>query len=1281
VRKIVATTRRALIGIGFMLVALLVFSAPALAVKERPFTGVSFGPAGTGGGSFSNVQGVTVDQTTGDVFVYDDGEGGRIYKFDAAGEPVDFSGLGTNVITGVGGAGGAEEEIAVDSSNGPAAGDIYAANNNVVQIYSAAGSPLGTLSGGEMCGVAVDAAGAVYVGVYSEGAVRKYVPTANPATNASEVSSIRGPGGICNVAADSEGNVYAAIWGGGVNRYEALQFGSPVATGTLIDGSGKTLAVDRSTNALYVNQGNAIAEYDASDNLIGTSGSGRISGSFGVGVDSAKNELYVPSEGRVMVFGPSVLLPTVSSGEASEITSSSATISGSVNPEGTATTYQFQYGTTTSYGSVSPVSPQSVGSDSTTHELNAQLTDLSPGTEYHYRLLASGTNGTSYGSDGTFKTSGPPNVISEFASSGTQSSVVVGAFIEPNKLDTHYQVEYGTSESYGAITSPVDMGTSAGEVTKELAGLRVGTTYHYRFVATNAEGTVHGSDQTVSTMPVARIESEAMSDASSTEVTMKARVEAFGAESTFYFEYGPTSAYGAATPEEALSSEAQATLMGLPAETAYHFRLVIENQFGTVDGEDMTFATAPTPSLTLPDGRRYEKVSPNNNADGNVIPPPPIQLIASEGSFTRLPFMAAANGSAFAYIGQPSEAGGTGAGGLGGGNQYLSRRSSSGGWTAENIEPASGELNTSPAYQAFTKDLTAGFLTYNGLDPLVPGAPGERYPVLYKHTLSTGAFEPIFNVKPPNRGPEEFTAVEVYSYGGGPYRPVYAGSSSDLGHVLFMANDVLAPGAVDGGAGENNLYDSHDGLVTLVNVLPDGSTEPNATFGGPRLPYVPADWDAPSFSHDISENGQRIFWTDLNNHNLYLREGGGRTVQVDASAGGGGTFWTATPDGSKVLFTKSGDVYEYNVENGQTTDLTPGGAVQGIVGTSEDLSYIYFVADAALASGAEAQECLTPSESERHSSCNLYVLHQGDPVRFIAKLAENDNFSYVQSFTGRMEGDWQSGMGNREAEVTPDGRNLVFTSSRSLTGYENGPPEVGARGAEEVFTYNYGSARLLCASCNPTGEPPVHDHVGSALYSAFLPVSNMNTYTLRWMSSDGTKVFFDSVDALVPQDTNGVVDVYEWEEDGAGSCRRSQGCIYLLSSGSSPESSWLLDASEDGDDVFIVTRSQLTLEDQNETLDVYDVRANAPIPPTQPQCTGTGCQGVASSPPVFATPSSVTYNGVGNFPVPVKAASKAKKPKPKPKAKRKRRKKSKGSPHHKAKKSARKSVKSHGRSK
>jgi Tol biopolymer transport system component len=1231
VRKIVATPLGLLTGIGLMLVVLLVVSAPALAAKERLATGVSFGPQGTGAGTFENVGGVTVDQTTGDVFVYDKGEEGRVYKFDAAGEPVDFSGLASNVITDVGAAGEGEEEIAVDGSSGPDAGDIYVANNREVKIYSAAGLPLGTLSGGEMCGVAVDSSGAVYVGIYSSTA-RKYVPTANPVTNQNEVASMEGLQAVCNVATDSEGNLYAATYYGGINKYDALQFGSPDATGTLIDGLGRTLTVDQATNDVYVNESNAIAEYDSSGNLLGRSGAGQLNGSLGIGISSAKNELYVPSEGRVMVLGAPVLLPTVGGGEVSEITNSTAKVTGDINPEGTATTYQFQYGPTTSYGSVSPASPQSVGSDSALHEVSTQLTGLLPSTDYHYRLLAINSNGTSHGQDGTFRTDGPPEVEAEFAIEQAQNSVVVGANVQPNGLDTHYQVEYGPNESYGSITAPVDMGANPTTAEQELTGLQLDTVYHYRFVVTNAEGTAHGPDETVTTAPVARIESESISGATNAEVTLKASVNDLGVQSTYYFEYGRTGSYGSATPEEALSSEARAPLLGLASETTYHFRVVVKNQFGAIDGNDATFTTAPSPSLILPDGRRYEKVSPTSNADGNVVTPAPTDLATSEGDFTNLPFMAAAEGNALVYLGDPSEAGGTGHSGAGAGNQYLSRRSPGGGWTTENIEPASGEISDSPSYQAFTEDLTAGFMVSNGKEPLVSGAPGEHYSVLYKRTLSasTGPFEPVFTTKPPNRGSEEFTAANIPTNEetdfNNPPEPAYAGSSADLGHVLFIANDALTPNAIPGSREENNLYDSHDGALTLVNVLPEGSTEPNATFGGPTLPGEPVSSDGPSFSHDISEDGRRIFWTDLNNGNLYLREDESRTIQVDAGVGGGGTFWTATPDGSEVLFTKSGDIYQYDVESGQTTNLTPGAEVQGIAGTSEDLSYVYFVADAALASGAEPQECVPDGGFGGSDGCNLYVLHQGEPVRFIATLSPEDNQSEPQSYF-EDDGDWQPGMRNREAEVTPDGSHLVFASRGPLTGDASGQ-------SKDIFIYDYQDGRISCASCNPTGESS----------GSFLPVSHINTYTPHWMSSDGTKVFFDSQSALVPQDTDGNVDVYEWEQDGAGSCQRSQGCIYLLSAGSSPESSWLLGAGNSGEDVFIATRSQLTPEDQNENVDVYDVRANAPSPPVQSQCSGSGCQGVPSTPPVFATPPSVTYNGVGNIEPTVSQPAGASKP-------------------------------------
>ncbi len=224
------------------------------------------------------------------------------------------------------------------------------------------------------------------------------------------------------------------------------------------------------------------------------------------------------------------------------------------------------------------------------------------------------------------------------------------------------------------------------------------------------------------------------------------------------------------------------------------------------------------------------------------------------------------------------------------------------------------------------------------------------------------------------------------------------------------------------------------------------------------------------------------------------------------------------------------DLYEYEVnptagQPGVLTDLTvdhntsdPLGAdVQGVIGASEDGEYVYFVADGSLATGATVGQP------------NLYLRHDA-VTTFIATLSPADN---EQGGGGQgIFGDWQPDLGHRTAEVAlgPAGDDLVFTSKQSLTGYENG-------GMGEVYVYDAAQNRLFCASCDPTGAPPAK----AALNAASLPISWSDTYLPRWISEDGSRVFFDSEESLGPQDTNGEQDVYEWEREGAGSCPAGQG--------------------------------------------------------------------------------------------------------------------------------------------
>lgn len=736
----------------------------------------------------------------------------------------------------------------------------------------------------------------------------------------------------------------------------------------------------------------------------------------------------------------------------------------------------------------------------------------------------------------------------------------------------------------------------------------------------------------------------AVTNVGTSSADLSAGVADFGLPASYRYEYGTTTAYGSATPTGSLVAgegefPARARLTGLLPSTTYHVQLFVESEGGTARGSDVTFTTEAVspPALVLPDGRGYEKVSPAANADGDVYQDVPLQL-ASEGGYTEQPFLVAADGGTIAYMADPSEGGGIGREGAGYGNQYLARRAASGGWDAANIEPPSSNFFDVPVFKGFSPGLSVGFVNSKSTTPLAPGAPSGGYSVLYAKDLSTGSYDPLITSTPPNRPPREFGAPGTPSVSG--YEVAYAGSSADLGHELFMANDALTPNALDGEEEENNLYDTSGGTTTLVNVLPDGSTEPNATFGGPHLP-LDGEANAPILGHDISQDGSRIFWTDLNTHALYVREndtapqspiaGGKCTVPADACTvliAEEAQFWNATPDGSKVLYTKGGDLYERDLGTGQSVDLAPGGEVNGVVAASEDLSYVYFVAKAALATGAEPQSC---QEGELGATgCNLYAVHVGEQVRFIGELSGADNISRPESFE-QFDGDWQGSLANSEAEDTADGAHLLFTSKMNLTGYESSK-------SEQIFMYDFASGGLRCLSCKPSGESITHQ------MSAYLPVSHVGTALPQWMSQDGNRAFFDTLDALVPQDTNERTDVYEWERGGTGSCTEPTGCISLLSDGTAPEGSFLIGASASGNDVFITTRSKLAPEDENENVDIYDVRVGAVRPPTAPQCSGTGCQGLPATPPIFATPPSVTYNGVGNFepvaPTPVKAGSK-----------------------------------------
>ncbi len=193
--------------------------------------------------------------------------------------------------------------------------------------------------------------------------------------------------------------------------------------------------------------------------------------------------------------------PVASTSNATAISSTSAMLNGTVNPEGQATSYYFEYGTTTSYGSQTATGD--AGSGTANIGVSAQIAALAPDTTYHYRVVATNASGTTLGSDVSFKTPKPPvpAVTTGQPQSVTQTSVTLHGTVDPEGLATTYVFQYGTSTAYGSDTpaASAGSGTKGVGVAVAVGLLSPATTYHYRLAATNANGTTFGHDVTFKT--------------------------------------------------------------------------------------------------------------------------------------------------------------------------------------------------------------------------------------------------------------------------------------------------------------------------------------------------------------------------------------------------------------------------------------------------------------------------------------------------------------------------------------------------------------------------------------------------------------------------------------------------------------------------------------------------------------------------------------------------------------------------------------------------------------
>jgi hypothetical protein len=417
----------------------------------------------------------------------------------------------------------------------------------------------------------------------------------------------------------------------------------------------------------------------------------------------------------------------------------------------------------------------------------------------------------------------------------------------------------------------------------------------------------------------------------------------------------------------------------------------------------------------------------------------------------------------------------------------------------------------------------------------------------------------------------------------------FAGASPDLRHVVFSTCRALTANATEvpdgkGGceASATNLYQWDGAQLTLINVLPGQSK------GTPGAILAAA-------GGAVSADGSRAYFTLVEDGALYLYEAGKEAKLIAETVGGGASFQSASPDGSLAFFTKAAHLYRYEAQTNTATDLTPGGEVIGVLGASEDGLHVYYL-----------------------SAAGLFLWHSATTTK-VAAAADASNYPPAIG----------------TARVSPDGGVLAFLSNAKLIGYNNTDKNTG-KADTEVFLYdadaNGGAGQLTCASCNFEGVRPVGpSSIPGAVANGAGPDATQ-TYKPRALTAGGHRLFFDSRDALVTQDTNNDRDVYEWEAQGSGTCTQAPGCLQLISNGRSEDGASFIDASESGRDAFFLTDGSLVGADPG-AVDLYDAREGGgfAVPEKPIPCEGDACQPLPS-PPEDPTPGTLVLTE-GNPPV------------------------------------------------
>ena len=1390
--------------ISLLALGVLAFAAtPVLAKEVHVYSGLSFGSAGSGPGQFKEPAGVAVNDSTslvdpvaGDVYVVDKGNN-RVEYFNSAGV---FQGEINGSATPSKKAFSSLRWIAVDNDElSESHGDVYVTNveegHNVIDKFSATGTYIGQITTGAggaafsgLEGVAVDPTGELWVyqstkevDNYSDAAVNAFLES----REANDPVYAAGPG----FAVGPKDELYAALDAEGVNDFAQFESsGGFVTFAGRFPNSQTAAAVNFSSGEVYIDYGTTVKA--GAD----TFGSGHLTASAGVAVNSSEssalsNTVYASdAAGHVVVFSPSEVADTVAE-PAAPVEKTEATLHGTVNPEGLQVqSCEFEYGTEAGVFTKTSECSTPPGKGIAPVSEQAKLEGLLAGTTYYYRLTATNANGIPGSSaEEHFATLPAVDALSTGspAEEVTPNTAKLTGTLSPDGTDAHYYFQYGTSTNYGLL-SPAPPGTDAGTVSAAvpaettLAGLTASTTYHFRLVGVNEFGTTYGADVTFTTTPAV----EAVSTGKAEEITgntakLTGSLSPDGTDAHYYFEYGTEAGIYSATAPVPPGVDAggggspvaaSTPVTGLTGNTAYHYRLVAVNAFGTTYGSEQTLTTEITPVIAAGEAREVTgsgaelraTVNPEGlglhscvfqygtsteyehsaNCEqtkkqiGHGTEPVPVSLVLSElqpnteyhwrlvatdKNGSSLP-SAGSDDHTFVYpttttselpdhrsyeLVTPPFKNGAQVGSVAFGFKYSiaatgSRVMATSIQCFDSEETCTGSRQTEGEPFAFTRT-GGGWVT-------TPLAPPQQLKENTAWLASADAGTALYSAPTGPQSEDEWwgraadgtfaalgPATPPGISGNAPFRLVERQSTADLSHLVWEYGEegkvpfwpfdkTVQHGSLYEYAGTDNkepflvgvtgTSGSHEQLSTCGTALGSVHSTSGALSADGRTVYFTS-----TGSHVANGAEVKCFGTGANAHievpvdEFYARVDGesseAHTLKISQGLGES-ILRGASADGSRVFFTENQSLYESACtkecekagEQRELIDVSAGPAgapvaggprVQGVEAISSDGSHVYFVAQGTLTATPNAQ-----GQTARSGADNLY-LYESDvryPHGHLAFIATLPNYANAQKSES---GHWST---IPEANVTPDGRFLVFDSHGDLT------PDTHSGGAQQIFRYDAETGELVRISVGNDGYGD--DGNAGAGNAAIVPAYEGSPKTSQaglgrgdpTMSDDGSYVFFMSPVALTPHALNDVV-IGEDKAGGTGGgpllpiyaqnvYEYHEGHVYLISDGHdvsgalSPcpneeetygSASCLLGSDSSGHNVFFETSDRLVSKDTDTQVDIYDARICEPQagdpcitepPPPLPPCGGEQCHGIPEPTPSLLAPGTATFNGEGN---------------------------------------------------